>query len=146
MQRRCCGMHTNLFPTRRIKLIGLVRTSSAFSLSLSPPCFYRRQILSFLFGPQVSYPAWFSSLGRSRPDFLPKAAISPSLSPLSLVCFSLFLLFCFLLSWSGSVATESFSENRFFPLRLFSSTLLHPCPSRSRWSLLRGLNLAWEPD
>ena len=52
MQLRCCGMHTSLFPTHRIRLIGQVRTSSS-SPCIFPPLlicpFIERRILLFLF-------------------------------------------------------------------------------------------------
>lgn len=65
MQLRCCGMHTSLFPTHRIRLIGQVRTSSR-SLCIFPPAylpFYRKTNPSLpILGSQVPYPATCPSL------------------------------------------------------------------------------------
>lgn len=69
MQLRCCGMHTSLFPTRRIRLIGQVRTSSS-SLCIFPPC------LSALLSKEESFSSYFG--------------VSSALS-----CYMSFLVFCF---------------------------------------------------
>lgn len=101
MQRRCCGMHTNPFPTHRIKSIGQVRTSSALvphppPISLSPSL-----SLPLLLSKTNAFPSYLGlkclilldhlSLEQNYSrDFLLKAAISPSLSLLlSLVLLSL---------------------------------------------------------
>lgn len=74
MQLPCCGMHTNLFPTRRMRSTGPVRTSCTSSFSLSHPC------LIYVFWPFLSKDESFFFL------FVPATVLFcliPSLSILS---------------------------------------------------------------
>lgn len=129
MQRRCCGMHTSLFPTHRIRSIGQVRISSA----LSP-------LLIYLFIEVKSFPSY---LGLKSLILLDSSLVFWSESvtltsagfrlKLDRTCISVLLLS---LSWSGSVTTKSFPKSIPSSFGYFSSTLLHPCASRSRWDLL----------
>lgn len=125
MQRPCCGMRTSLFPTRRIKSIGPVRTSCA----LSPPCLFCPfliQTINFFFLPYLAlhlpYPASFSllpcpfvsiTLSNCRPAFSAQGPTCPNfvhlLSLISLLLYFLAIVLSF--SWSASALGQiPFSE------------------------------------
>lgn len=153
MQLRCCGMHTSLFPTRRIRLIGQVRTSSARSLCiLYPPAylpFYRKANPSLpVLGSQVPYPATYPSLVFSFqiPSSCPldfffflsfsfPRAFPPSLS--ASAPFLYFLPFCFLCLGSGPCCDRILFRN----LILSSSPIFFDFAAPLRFLDLDGASL-----
>lgn len=150
MQLRCCGMHTSLFPTRRIRLIGQVRTSSALSLHVFLPplliCpFIERRILLFLFWGlkclillhilPLSLAFKFDHLVVST-FFFPFLFLSPELFPLPSqprLPFSISALLLSL-SWVWTLLRQNpFPKSISFLFAYFLRLCCTPALSRSRW-------------